>query len=144
MMLNTRAAERKRNIFATIYPYGLNEKNIYINSSFLTFLLLRIKLFNPSFLISSFTFVFVFCFNFFLYFRSSFFSFLPQSSSWLSLRYISVPRISFTLTLIVWSIIFYFCRLFIIFLSFLCFYYLPVLFIYSSLLLIANLLVYNN
>ena len=65
MMLNTRAAERKRNIFATIYPYGLNEKNIYINSSFLTFLLLRIKLFNPSFLISSFTFVFVFCFNFF-------------------------------------------------------------------------------
>ena len=65
MMLNTRATERKRNIFATIYPYGLNEKNIYINSSFLTFLLLRIKLFNSSFLISSFTFVFVFCFNFF-------------------------------------------------------------------------------
>ena len=120
----------------------MQRKNISIESSYLTFLLLGIHCFNHL----TFTFVlFFFCFFCFILFLI--FVFLPLSSSWLSFGYTFLPHISFALifnclghyTLLLPVTLFPLAVIF--FLSFHFFYYLSLSFIYQSFLI--NLLYYN-
>ena len=107
------------------YPYGLNEKkNIYIKSSLLTFCLLGTQSFNL------FNFYFCFCFNFLFLLFLQFFC-LNQVADLVLDTLLSLIFL-YSNFLMVWSIIFYFRRLFVIFVSLLFFFnvYLYYLFIH--------------
>ena len=144
-MWNTWTVERKRETFwkhrlKTFYLYRLYEKKNYqYYTRFSDIPLIRRTIFQSIWLL-----LFVFRFLFWLFFSSfSFCAFLYLYSVADQVFWIHFCPSNFFFSVMVWSIIFYFCRLFVI--VFLSLFFITIcylLFIYSSLLCINRLLLY--